>query len=1303
MNMLQNFIIFFMIGCVGCVTQPPIMLSYPKTRVPFKDGETVSLLCVATGDPQPTYRWIKDGDKFDSSGFDDRWVMIPNSGNLVCNKPEKKDVGLYQCFASNAHGVAMSLMYDLRQAFLDDFAKENSKTIQVSLGHPVKLNCIEPSSFPDAVMFWVLKYRDGGFEAIDYDDRVTMDLEGRLIITNVKEQDYQNGRAYACMAMNTFVRTNTQGKEYYIIPTGSQAAEMEPRRMWTSPSELSFELGQTARMKCIWVGNPTPEVFWTRNNQQLSDSKYQLYSFGQELRINDLQFEDAGNYECSGRNKLTQTSPNYKIFVSVYSKPRWIHKPQNVESSVGGSATFICDAESQPNPDVRQWFIDGVLTSKKNLDVNKYFISSTNLTIVDLIKEDAMTIQCNISNKYGYVFTNAYLNVLEEKPEFVKAPEAQMKASEGQNTNLSCQTAGQPKPQVLWYKDGKQITGGRYRTLSNGDLYIQNLVVADAGDYSCIAKNRYGEVSGSGRLIIRRQTRIEQVPLDLEANAGTDAKFTCAGTTDPMEVSKLTITWLKDDKPITTGEQRMAQNFQDNSLTISGITIRDAGRYTCVASNGLDEARASAMLTVRAKPESPSSVKVRCETYQATITWTPGSDNNAPIQYFIIQYNTTFEKDQWYFGAEVDLNTNQKTIIMSPYANYTFRVLAINKIGESEPSAHTTDVCQTPSTTPFQQPGNVHTRGDEKGKLLIEWTPMRPLMHNGRDFRYIITVKKENSTDVETVYTIQDWKQRRKVIQTNNVYMPYRISMKAKNSHGDAKVDPVSIVGYSGEDVPNVQITDVQVSANSSTTAVVTFSGVDPKSTLIRGHFRGYKVQFWKRGYKEETFQDYSFYLDTTPFYGRSRRSTGPPISLNLQHLYPNSRIEIQVLVMNTYYVSRPSDVVSFETFEGVPGPVPFLIASVRGSNHFLLKWDKPTDSNGVITGYDIAFQTVIGLNLGKMRDREPQIHEPELTQIRLSGLKSFQLYRVYIWARTRIGRGEPYYIDVATTKPGVPNAPTFSFVHIDYTYVNITWPIHKNMDLHGSVYYVEFRKEGASDWQQSTDESVLSWKKIANLETGTSYEFRLVATNGQETRPSAIQVATTHGYFVGFAGTSAWLYGMLVALLIIICAAIILFVTRKKIAERRQKSYQKSMQASKTNVGNAPEFEDERGFNNDYHDGFNDSFKKSQSTITPEADNLPPSYNDVKGYDDHHYKNDPQYDDQYYDQEGYDDRYYEHGEYDQNYEYPEYDDQYDGHYEDYDYRYNSKNDVHYEEPVPSKKKEYLDWGEASGTNDTCV
>ena len=45
----------------------------------------------------------------------------------------------------------------------------------------------------------------------------------------------------------------------------------------------------------------------------------------------------------------------------------------------------------------------------------------------------------------------------------------------------------------------------------------------------------------------------------------------------------------------------MTTNVQDNSLTISGTISRDSGFYTCVVTNGLDEERASAILTVKGK------------------------------------------------------------------------------------------------------------------------------------------------------------------------------------------------------------------------------------------------------------------------------------------------------------------------------------------------------------------------------------------------------------------------------------------------------------------------------------------------------------------------------------------------------------------------------------------------------------------------------------------------------------------------------------------------------------------------------
>ena len=62
------------------------------------------------------------------------------------------------------------------------------------------------------------------------------------------------------------------------------------------------------------------------------------------------------------------------------------------------------------------------------------------------------------------------------------------------------------------------------------------MVLSDAGLYRCEAENLFNKTSESGILLVRRKTLIEQAPMDLEVNAGNDAKFTCSGTTDPEEV-----------------------------------------------------------------------------------------------------------------------------------------------------------------------------------------------------------------------------------------------------------------------------------------------------------------------------------------------------------------------------------------------------------------------------------------------------------------------------------------------------------------------------------------------------------------------------------------------------------------------------------------------------------------------------------------------------------------------------------------------------------------------------------------------
>ena len=81
--------------------------------------------------------------------------------------------------------------------------------------------------------------------------------------------------------------------------------------------------------------------------------------------------------------------------------------------------------------------------------------------------------------------------------------------------------------------------------------------------------------------------------------AGTRVTFECSATTDPDELSKLTIKWLHNGKVINLStEAHIHKNVENNSLTITTI-VNDTGRYTCVANNTLDVATAYADLVVQ--------------------------------------------------------------------------------------------------------------------------------------------------------------------------------------------------------------------------------------------------------------------------------------------------------------------------------------------------------------------------------------------------------------------------------------------------------------------------------------------------------------------------------------------------------------------------------------------------------------------------------------------------------------------------------------------------------------------------------
>uniref|UniRef100_A0A0B7A4I7 Neuroglian n=1 Tax=Arion vulgaris TaxID=1028688 RepID=A0A0B7A4I7_9EUPU len=1242
-----------LVTSVFAVSRPPGIFLQPDNDVFFKAGETVQMPCVALGEPQPEYRWKRNEIEFNPSGNDARVVQLPGKGTLVINSPEDKDEGIFQCFAINSFGISASIKCNLRQAKLMDFAYAPPLYYTPRVGEPFTLPCVPPESVPPSSVFWINKLDTGGIDVYNYDSRVSMDREYRLRFTNIMRDDFKNGMPYACVAMNTFMRRNSQGPLYYITPAIATEAYTEVKYLWSDQDDRFGLRGETFSVKCIFSGNPTPDVHWERTDNKALSTRANLKSFAQELVITDLQFEDAGQYECWATNSVAATRLYRTFNIRVNSKPYFIQEPTDLEIGVGANVEFTCMAGGVPDPDI-DWFIDGVaLKDVKDARIQPPRFQrpiETKIYLSNVQQTDHMVIQCNASNVHGYVFADVYLNVLAEAPTILVPPEGRKVAAEGTSVNLTCRTTGKPDPTITWFKDAQQITGGRYMIAKSGDLQILAVVLADAGNFKCEARNLFNVTDAEGTLIVRRKTRIEQMPLDLEVNAGTDAKLTCSGTTDPEEVQNFRIIWNKDGKEITTNDQRMTENRQDNSLTISGTIQRDSGTYTCIATNGLDNDTASAVLTVRDRPDPPVDVYFEFCNQNATINWMPGSYNNAPVQYFVLQYNTAFNPDQWNFGLKVNSTLSRVNMTLSPYVNYTFRLIAYNKIGPSDASNPTPTVCPTKPDRPYYHPRNLRTLGHQTGKLYIEWTPIPQLHQNGPGFYYVLQILRVGAQQESEMLNIpiNDWKTNHYEMSTGLIYEPYRITLKAANSVGEAAADPPTIIGYSYEGTPTITPTNLIASIIGDTFVIFTWdfdkSEIGKVNSRIRGEFRGFKIQFWEQNQRAQTVREFDIGPESKD------NTTGNTFIYRVDDMLPNTNMEAQIHVKNNFYISSPSEIIRYKTLPGLPGPVEYFRVINIGDTHVNLEWGSPFENRGDLIGYDISYQLVTGLDLGEMQEREPQIEDPYMATAYLSGLRPSSKYRVYVYARTTAGRGEDFFIEIVTTAPGNPRMPRFTISNVGSNYINVSWWINAYASS-GTIIFVEYRKLDGPEWIRTTDEVVNTWKNVSNLEPGTKYEIRIKATNGPIVAASAIEEVTTRGTALASAlvGNIGWFIGMVLAILLLIALIILFFICYKKgfrFAQKERKAYyggddrddRDDAYTDTTRVDRGSEHfgPEPTGYNNDYYDdrdynNYEDGeggFEKRPPSYTSDEydrENYRPTEKEYEDYD--RRPSDPEYD----------------------------------------------------------------------------
>lgn len=254
-------------------------------------------------------------------------------------------------------------------------------------------------------------------------------------------------------------------------------------------------------------------------------------------------------------------------------------------------------------------------------------------------------------------------------------------------------------------------------------------------------------------------------------------------------------------------------------------------------------------------PNPPLVIDVNCGIQEANILWHPADVNNAPILYYTIEYNTSIMPDIWNVaGEKVPATDSSWTISMGRWANYTFRVTAVNEVGSSHPGYHTKSCSREPDV-PHKNPDDIRGEGTTPTNLVISWTPMPPIEHSGPGFHYRVFWKRDAPGEKWNVRDIFEWKQDELVIENLPTFVRYRIKVVAKNQVGQSSAAVNEVIGYSGEGIPTEAPSHFQmIQYNGSSSVLLGWDAV-PVDT-IKGHFKRYVYQTWNEVDGEKNMEE---------------------------------------------------------------------------------------------------------------------------------------------------------------------------------------------------------------------------------------------------------------------------------------------------------------------------------------------------------------------------------------------------------------------------------------------------------------
>ena len=446
------------------------------------------------------------------------------SPNLAVIGVTSADAGLYHVVVSNSDGSSLSSSDAQLAVQGPAVVTVHPSDTTVYAGQPTYLRIAASGDAPLAYQWQ--KWHQGSWQDVPQANSSSLSVSSTTTA--------MDGR-YRCKVSNNV--SNDISNEATVTVLSSVSITSSPTSQTAAVGDsVSFTIG---------ASGDNLQYEWTKNGQVIAGS-------GNTLSFASVRELDAATYGCRVFNE--GSSANCSSFkLTIQSPVQITSQPTSQTTYESGSVTLTVAATGDPTPTV-EWYFGGQLVG-----------TGESLALNFITLEQAGEYQCLVKNSVSSVYCDV-ATVTVKGSVAIQSQPVNTSADEGSSVTFALTATGEDL-NYDWSKDGVSLG------INSPNLTLSNLTQDNAGTYSCKVWNQNSSktcnaftLSINGRIAILEQPSAatayedESVTLKVNHSGGSDAS----------------VAWYFNDKLLnTTG----------TSLTLSPLTLEQAGEYRCEVSN----------------------------------------------------------------------------------------------------------------------------------------------------------------------------------------------------------------------------------------------------------------------------------------------------------------------------------------------------------------------------------------------------------------------------------------------------------------------------------------------------------------------------------------------------------------------------------------------------------------------------------------------------------------------------------------------------------------------------------------------